>query len=74
VRNRKPDTLLLQLPNGEKVRVWRRDAEKIRADYLATGNVFIARAPGDEVYSRIDPTSIEAAALNKHARRVTSSD
>jgi hypothetical protein len=70
MRPRRPDTFMLTLPDGRKVRCWRRDAQAIREDVALTGNVILVQAPGSEVYDRVAPGSLEAAALAPHARRV----
>lgn len=66
----KPDTFLLTLPNGEKVRCWAKDADKIRHDVMFTGNVFLRRDHGSEVYEYIDPASVEAVHVVGQARHV----
>lgn len=65
-----PDTFLLTLPDGRKVTCWRRDAAAIRRDVETTGNVFLSRPDGGEVYDRIDPRSLESAALTPGAERI----
>jgi hypothetical protein len=72
LRPLRPDTVLMPLPNGQKVRVWRKDIPKYRHDILVHGNVFLRRPKGAEVYERVDPESIEAAELTPGARRVDS--
>jgi hypothetical protein len=49
----KPDTFLLTLPDGQRVRCWRKDAQALRVDVALTGNVFLRRSPGSEVYERV---------------------
>lgn len=65
------DTFMLTLPNGKKVRCWRRDAAAIREDVARFGNVMLVKDDGEDVYKRVDPFSIDAFALEPHARRVS---
>ena len=65
-------TFILTLPDGKtKVRCWKKDAEAIREDVATTGNVFLMRPEGSEVYERVDPRSMEAVALAPQARHVS---
>lgn len=65
------DTFLFTLPDGQRVRCWEKDRAAIQADVRRSGNVFLIRDPGTEVYDRVAPESIEAAAMTPMARRVT---
>ena len=65
------DTFNLTLPDGRRVTCWRKDAQAIWADVALTGNVFLRRPDGSEVYERVAPESLEAAALTPQARHVT---
>lgn len=62
---------MLTLPDGKRVRCWRRDAAKIREDVARTGNVMLRRPEGSEVYDRVDPLSDEALEVVQQARHVT---
>lgn len=64
----RPDTVLIPLPSGQRVRVWRKDLPALRSDILVHGNLFLRRPQGSEVYERIDPASIEAAEMTPGAR------
>jgi hypothetical protein len=66
----RPDTFMLTLPNGEKVRCWRREADAIRADVARTGSVILVRDPATEVYDRIAPHSAEAPVARASGRHV----
>lgn len=65
-----PDTFLLTLPDGKRVRCWRREARAIRADVSATGSVILVKDPATEVYERVAPDSVEAPVLREHGRQV----
>ena len=58
----------LTLPDGRRVTCWRKDAHAIYADVALTGNVFLNRPLGSEVYERVDPVSVEAVELMPQAR------
>lgn len=63
-------TQLLTLPDGRVVRIWRREAQLIKADVAATGSVMLVRSVGTDVYERVAPASLEARSLEPFARRV----
>lgn len=54
----RPDTFQLTLPNGEKVRCWRRQANEIYLDVHATGNVYLMLDQATGVYERLPPGTV----------------
>jgi ribosomal protein S4E len=51
----RPETFELTLPDGKKVKCWRKEADAIRRDVYATGDVFLIRNPETDVYERVPP-------------------
>lgn len=66
----RPDTFMLTLPDGQKVRCWRKDAENIRRDVQQTGTVRLIRDPLTDVYDWVAADSVEAKAMDPIARRI----
>jgi hypothetical protein len=65
------DTFLLTLPDGKRVRCWKKDAADIRRDVTMRGTVYLIRDPETEVYDRVAPDSVEATFMEDGgARRV----
>lgn len=54
---------MLELPNGQHVRCWKREGEAIRRDVMLTGNVYLVKDPATEVYNRVAPDSVEATVM-----------
>lgn len=67
----RPDTFLLTLPSGERVRCWTKDAGLLRQDVRAGGSVYLVRDPATEVYDRIAPDSVEATTARAVGRHVS---
>jgi hypothetical protein len=63
-------TFELTLPDGKKVRCWRRDRIALKLDVALTGQVYLRRPPGSEVWERVDPASIEGREMEPRARRI----
>lgn len=61
---------MLTLPDGKRVRCWRKDRSLIRMDVALTGSVMLVRDLETEVYDRVDPSSMQAQNLLPTARHV----
>lgn len=62
----------LTLPDKRRVLCWAKDLEAIFDDVRLTGNVYLVKDPGSEVYDRVAPDSVEAEFMEQGgARRVT---
>jgi hypothetical protein len=62
---------MLTLPDGQRVPCLVEQRALIREDVRLTGNVYLIRDSASGVYVRVDPDSIDAAAIALLARRIS---